>query len=885
MAAHILKNYQRDALESLAGFLRTARMRGAKAAFEESGYGYRSEPFGKVPCVCLRIPTGGGKTLLAAHAIPCMAKEWLDSDAPTALWLTPSDTIRSQTIGALQSPGHPYREALEQAYGHRFQVCDLEAVTAIPPQDWGRQAVIVVATIQSFRIEETGLRNVYAFNEAFEPHFRGLPARRLAGLSAIPDALVSAEDAADANSPLKGYIGKPKYSLSNWLALQQPIVIVDEAHNTKTERSFEALKRMAPAVILELTATPIPKKTNVLYHVSAQELQAENMVKLPIMLMEHPQGWEVAVFDAMQTQRKLEAEAQKEADYIRPIVLFQAQNATERANAQALRKHLIEELHIPTEQIAVATGDTRELEGIDLLAEGCPIRFVITVQALREGWDCPFAYVLCSVQPVRSATAVEQLLGRVLRMPYARRRASAALNKAYAHVSESHFGEAASALADRLIQGMGFEALDVASMIAPQLPLPGVDDGPLFRAAALPQLTLEMPGKIELPALDNVRVETTDKGKRVIVTGHVNESLAERLTATQRGDAKKEETQRAIEQHNAIVAAQSAPVSRGETFGRVPWLCYRSQGELELVERQAVLEKAGLDLLADKVSLPGFQVVEQANAFEVYLEGAKVKVGQADAGQLELGALNTSVTEDDLVRWLDREVRQSDIVQSHLRAYLKVMVVHLLHEQRISLSSLARARFQLAQCINARIEDLRTAAAGRKFKQLVLDGGWEVAVAPERSFSFLPGNYAVSATDRYRGKWDWHRHFYPVVAKLEDGTEEFKCAIVIDSHPKVKHWVRNLERDVAGSFWLPTSRGRFFPDFICELTDGRIFIVEYKGEHLRNVPSEIEKDQVGRLWAERSAGKCLFLMAFDKDAQERDMRAQLDAAIAGSESA
>lgn len=873
-----LKSYQRAALDVLTMYLRNARVRGAKAAFEEGGYGYRTEPFGEVPCVCLRIPTGGGKTLLASHAVVRMAKEWQDSDAPAALWLTPSDTIRSQTLNALQTPGHPYREALEEAYGQRFQVCDLESVVTISPHDWGRQAAVVVATIQSFRIEETGLRNVYAFNEAFEPHFKGKSAQELAVLRELPDAVVTEQEAADPNSPLKGYVGKPKYSLANWLALQQPLVIVDEAHNTKTERSFEALKRLNPAVILELTATPIPKQTNVLYHVSAQELQAEDMIKLPIVLMEHPQGWDAAVFDAVQTQRKLEAEAQKESDYIRPIVLFQAQNATERVNVTALRKHLIEELHIPEEQIAVATGETRELEGIDLFDKKCPIRFIITVQALREGWDCPFAYVLCSVQPVRSATAVEQLLGRVLRMPYARRRAQQALNKAYAHVSESHFGEAASALADRLIQGMGFEALDVASMIAPQLPLPGVDDGPLFKAPALPELAVEVPGKVELPALDNVRVEATDKGSRVVVRGHVSESLAERLKAAQRGAAKQEEVERAIEQHNAIVAAQTAPVSRGIPFAPVPWLCYRSQGELELIERAAMLEDVDLDLLADKVSLPGFQIVEQAHAFEVYLEGAKVKVGQVDAGQLALGGLETSITEDDLVRWLDREARQPDIVQSQLRAYLKAVVLHLINEQRIPLATLARARYQLAQRIDSRIEELRAVAAARQFKQLVLDGGWDVAVDSARSFSFLPGNYAVSATDRYRGKWRFDRHYYPVVARLEDGTEEFKCAVAIDSHPKVKHWVRNLERDVAGAFWLPTSHGRFFPDFVCELTDGRILVVEYKGEHLRSVPMEIEKDQVGRLWAQRGNGKYLFLMTFEKE-QGRDVRGQLDAII------
>lgn len=873
-----LKNYQDDALKVLRDFLRAARIGGAKAAFEASGYGYRNDPFGEVPCVCLRIPTGGGKTLLASHAIVCIAREWRDSDAPVALWLTPSETIRSQTINALQAPGHPYREALEVAYGQRFQVCDLDSVSTIAPQDWGKQAIVIVATIQSFRIEETGLRNVYAFNEAFEPHFKGQSAQALKVLNDLPDALVTAEEVADPNSPIKGYVGQPKFSAANWLALQQPFIIVDEAHNAKTDRSFEALKRLNPAAILELTATPIPKKTNVLYHVSAQELQAEHMIKLPIVLVEHPQGWDVAVYDAIQTQRRLEAEAQKELDYIRPIVLFQAKNVNEDINVDRLKKHLVEELHIPEDQIAVATGDTRELEGVDLNARDCPIRYIITVQALREGWDCPFAYVLCSVQSVGSATAVEQLLGRILRMPYAQRRKQELLNKAYAHVSEQTFGQAANALADKLIQGMGFDPLDVASMIAPQLPLPGVDDGPLFAAKPLPQLTIEVPAKAELPVLENLRVETTDIGKRAVVTGHVSESVAERLIAAQRGAASKEKVERAIEQHNALVSAQQAPVARGEVFAPVPRLCYRTQGELELIEREAVLEEISLDLLADRVDLPGFQVVEHSHAFEVYLDGAKVKVGTADTGQLELGALNTTLTEDDLVRWLDREVRQPDIVQSQMRAYLKAVMIHLINEQHITLATLARARYQLARRIVSRIEDLRAEAAKRQFKQLVLDGGWEIKADLSRSFTFEPGAYAVPANDRYRGKWRFDRHFYPVLAKLEDGSEEFMCAVTINGHPKIKRWVRNLERDVVGAFWLPTSRGRFFPDFVCELTDGRILVVEYKGEHLRTMQSEVEKDQVGRLWAERSAGKCLFLMAYLSE-HGMDVRQQLDRAI------
>src|SRR5690606_1549117 len=94
------------------------------------------------------------------------------------------------------------------------------------------------------------------------------------------------------------------------------------------------------------------------------------------------------------------------------------------------------------------------------------------------GWDCSFAYVFCSVSRIRSATDVEQLLGRVLRMPYAKKREIPELNKAYSFVSEPSFGEAARALADKLV-AMGFEEEEVDDNIEHvQMRLDG--DGSLF---------------------------------------------------------------------------------------------------------------------------------------------------------------------------------------------------------------------------------------------------------------------------------------------------------------------------------------------------------------------------------------------------------------------
>ena len=182
------------------------------------------------------------------------------------------------------------------------------------------------------------------------------------------------------------------------------------------------------------------------------------------------------------------------------------------------------------------------------------------------------------------------------------------------------------------------------------------------------------------------------------------------------------------------------------------------------------------------------------------------------------------------------------------------------------------------QRLAVRIAELRDRASRGAFRQLVLDGGWVVETSAAHEFRFDPAAYPVPANKRYRGKFSFGKHYYPVVADLEDGGEEWRCALALDEHAQVRHWVRNLDSDPVAGFWLPTSFGRFYPDFVCELTDGRLFVAEYKGEHLRGVPKEIEKGEVGRLWAERSGGRCRFAMLFRQEAG-LNLAQQIDAAL------
>ena len=229
---------------------------------------------------------------------------------------------------------------------------------------------------------------------------------------------------------------------------------MDEAHNARTNLSFDTLQRFSPSCILEFTATPDQETnpSNVLYSVSAAELKAEQMVKLPIRIVSRTQ-WKEAVGEAVARQRQLEQIAKEEekrtGEYLRPIVLFQAQprrEGQETITVEALRKCLLEDFKISAEEIAEGTGHKWELPE-NLLSRECPVRYILTVAALREGWDCPFAYVLCSVSNLSSKGAVEQILGRVLRLPNANAKEHAELNIAYAFATSAQFLEAARSLA------------------------------------------------------------------------------------------------------------------------------------------------------------------------------------------------------------------------------------------------------------------------------------------------------------------------------------------------------------------------------------------------------------------------------------------------------
>lgn len=864
-----LKTYQLETLEVLRRFLESARVRGPAAAYaavtDEPEQARRLGPYRaayrplpgapETPYVCLRLPTGGGKTILGAHAIDVARGAWLERDHPLVLWFTPSTIIRKQTAEAFRDPRHPYRQVLNAAFEGRVRVWDIGEFREIRPHDLRQNLCVVVATIQTLRVKDTEGRKVYAHDENLEGFFTGLPPGT-PGLEAGDD-------------------GRPRYSFANVLHLHQPLMVVDEAHGAVTGLTREMQARVNPSAIIELTATP-QGRNNILHSVGAQALKAEQMVKLPIALAEHPH-WHAAVTGAVATRARLAEAAKDEPDYIRPVALYQAQPKNETATVEVLRRRLIDDENVPAERIAVATGTQRELDGVDLFDPACPIEHVITVEALKEGWDAPFAYVFCSVQSLRSATDAEQLLGRVLRMPYARRRRSPLLNRAYAHLSESSFQEAARALTDRLID-MGFDEQEAREAVIEAraeeggLALEGGSDA-ASGAIVLTQVLTATAALEALAARPLAGVTLTEAGEgrfELSLTGALSPEV---LAAV--AEAAAPFDRHALE---AAARVHGLRLERAAAVLVMPALAVAdAQGELRLADSELFMEDRDWRLRDHPAHLTPaeFDIETDGLLLEIDLEGERlVSRYVAHEGPLTLAVENW--TEPNLVLWLDRRLRRPEIAQDDLVAWLSGAVASLTR-RGIAVSALTAAKYPLAQALERKIAAAARTERTRAYQAALFERGARPAISFDEGFRFEQGMYAGAR--RYGGRHRFDRHLLAEIPALdgEDGGEEEQCAIHLDTVPGVKHWVRNVSRN-SRSFRLPLADGDFYPDFVAELDDGRPLVVEYKGALTANAPDVPEKRAVGALW-ERSGGG-LFLIV-ERRVDDLDMRGQIRRKIAG----
>jgi len=860
-----LKGYQKDALRTLSEFLTKAAATGPAAAFASAvaaqdalarlegrtapPRSYRPlEAMPDVPYVCLRLPTGGGKTILAAEAIG-IAADYIRTPRPLTLWMVPSDTIKTQTLEALKNTRHSYRQRLDAVFRGRVRVFDIAEFETLRPQDLARFTCVVVATIQAFRVENTSDRKVYAHHEELEPHFSALPTEGM--------ETVTAQEAAE--KPML-QAGAVKFSFANLCFYHRPLMIVDEAHNAVSRLSRAVQERVRPSAIVELTATP-RNRNNLLYSITAAALKDEEMIKLPIRVKPHD-SWQEAVTGALVTRNMLEEKAKREAEHLRPVVLYQAQARNGHPTVEELRRFLIEEKAVPEAWIKVATGEQRELDGIDLRSPAEPTRHVITVQALKEGWDCPSAYVLCATQRLTAAPAVEQLLGRVLRMPYAKQRCDTALNSAYAHVSEPSFAEAAASLRDKLID-MGFTDEEVRASLKPRS-VERSENGELFD-----------PDPVDPKPVLSVQVTDTPEAREALqkVGADYLPGAAGSLTVGVRGELS-EEAAAVIERHipadgrahfatsvaahRAKVEAEKSPAELGASI-EAPFLFVEFEGEAFLADAALILERVEWSILDHPAELSEAELTfSRSQSFiEIDVDGEKLVFTQGSERiepSLALSEPSDTDAAATLVQWLERKCRTTDVPSEELRAWLARLITWLTEIRRVPVRSLVDWQYPLAMKIRSKIDGIRRTVR-LQAHQRALFAPDAVVRADASAVARFDGDSYRTVPTQPTGAFRLQRHLLgPSRITLLDGNlggEEFQCAFAIDSLEEVEVWVRNLPRHPS-SFWLPKADGRFYPDFVAKLTDGRLMVVEYKGAHLVGAPDEREKTLLGELWARKT---------------------------------
>lgn len=443
-----LKNYQKAVIDRLEEYLKAAReiagKNPAKAAFIEitdKPYYILTEDMPNVPFVCIKVPTGGGKTLLASHSLGKIYDHYLlEKDYKgLVMWFVPSDAIRTQTLNALQDRMHPYRFAIDEYFDNKVVVLDNKEALSARFSDIKDNVCIIVSTLAAFKREDTEGLKAYEDNGSLMQHFEHLDVEE------------------------KENITK---SLFEVIRMNNPVIIIDEGHNAKTWLSLDLITQLNPCFVLEFTATPLPDKSNVLIEIPAYELKNEQMVKLPINL-KNETHWETTLQAAKKKRDAIEKIAAEQEDttgeYIRPIVLIQAEQEKEsdrKIHVHQIKEYLINELKIPEDHVAIKTGKQDDIGDIDLFSPLCSIRYIITRDAIKEGWDCSFAYVLASVFNVGSSISVEQLIGRILRLPNAKKKTENELNESYVFTSAERFQKAADAVIKGMVEN-GYSERDI----------------------------------------------------------------------------------------------------------------------------------------------------------------------------------------------------------------------------------------------------------------------------------------------------------------------------------------------------------------------------------------------------------------------------------------
>ena len=418
-----------------------------------------------IPSICLKVPTGGGKTLLGVSSVEKINFDYFNKNTGLILWIVPTTAIYNQTIKNLRDRTHPYRKILERAGAGKVKI--IEKTNAFSLQDLQEYLCIMLLMLPSANRKTKESLRMFKDSGKFISFF---PA---------PENHQSNQELYSKIKNLETYTNNHslgdtgniiiKHSLGNAIRIARPIVVMDEGHRAYSKLARDTLAQLNPKFILELSATPNTKEhlSNILVNVPGIKLKEEEMIKLPINVINTKKGdWKKTLYQAYDKLKQLEKTSQtyyrKSKKYIRPIMLIQVertgkdQKDKQFIHSDDAKNYLIKYLGVKEDAIKIKVSEKDELKDENLLSDTSQVQFIITKQALQEGWDCPFAYILTILSKTKSKLALTQLIGRILRQPYTENTTIDTLDESYVFCYNKTVAEVAA----NIKKGLQREGMD-----------------------------------------------------------------------------------------------------------------------------------------------------------------------------------------------------------------------------------------------------------------------------------------------------------------------------------------------------------------------------------------------------------------------------------------
>lgn len=877
-----LKSYQARTIQELKEFISfTKTSKNAAEAYEnywkskgiipasDANIKPYNDSVKNAPHVCLKVPTAGGKTFIACSSLKAIFDEYSAIQRKAVVWLVPSDSILEQTKAALKNPNHPYRQRINVDFANRVEVyekSELLAGQGFSPTTVRENLSIFVLSFDSLRTSKKEGRKVYQDNGA------------LMSFSNDIGAESTDED----------------ITLMKVISSLYPVVIVDESHNAVSELSIEMLNVLNPSFVLDLTATP-RESSNIISFVTAQELKNENMVKLPVIIQNNSKI-EGVIGNALHLRRVLELKA-KECEknygtpYIRPIVLFQAQpKSGEEATTFEKLKQILISAGCKEEEIAIKTADINELKNVNLMSNRCKIKYIITVNALKEGWDCPFAYILASVANRSADVDVTQILGRILRQPYVQHLPDENLNTSYVLTNSSDFFKTVERIAYTLNQnhftGKDFRAYEENEKII-ETP-----------AAAPEQSELELTQQtVDSKITDTTNTQGSDdlNNADTSLIGFYDDSSFDdaataQSTVTGYEDSIPDSTKSILEQ--AQTAANQATQEKEENINQkieVPEL--QSQLKKNQYAMKEEFKEFASSLKIPQFSLPvnlppqfNFDNIDSENSgtkfhksyllqgFELSKEDTKINFSadiemyEIDSSEnqyqqmtfkritgTELENIKKIICDKNQKKEARIEIAKSQVMEimgskypiddKELAAYIEHILKNFTEEE---FEKFASNILLYSNTISDKIDELSDAYCEPKFyndiekDKIQLNYWYEL---PE--IMTIPNPTTLSI----------QKSLYEKEGEMND----FEKLVIseVAALPNVEWWHRNPSR---GEGFEINGVTNHYPDFIIKTTSGKIIMLETKGDHL----IATKKIKLGNTWAQNAGKQFKYFLVYDK---------------------